>query len=294
MTLDITIGTAPVSWNNHDVPDYRPWTPYDQMLDEMVAAGYTATEFDDEFPADPAQAERDMVRRGLQPASTFCAINLRDPAERANALAQAEERASYVAALGGDMLIVADSGDQRRRALAGHVGPDDGLAEAGWEHLTSGLTEVAQRAQQHRVRIVFHNHVGTYVETEEELSRLLDMTDPQLVGLCYDVGHMLYGGGDVLRVMERYGDRVAYVHLKDVDLDVLERSRRESLGFHDALRLGIFTEFGQGGLDFTRFFAALDAHDYHGWIIVEQDTTKLTPLESARLNREYLRSEFGL
>jgi len=136
--------------------------------------------------------------------------------------------------------------------------------------------------------------VGTYVETEEEVQHLLDMTDPGEVGLCYDVGHMLYGGGDVMRVMDRYGDRIQYVHLKDVDPAVLERSRRERLGFADALLLGIFTEFGTGSMDFGRFFQALDGVDYNGWIIVEQDTTKTTPYESAKTNRDYLRHRFGL
>lgn len=291
---DITIGTAPVNWNNQDVPGYRPPTPYTQMLAEMAAAGYEATEFDDTFPDDPQQAMRDLSAHGLAPASTFCAVNLRDELRWEGQIARAEERAQYVAALGGDILIVADSGDDRRRSLAGHVSPDQGLDAAAWQLLTSGLSKVSRRCARHGVRIAFHNHVGTYVETEEEVRHLLDMTDPGEVGLCYDLGHMLYGGGDVMRVLDRYGDRIRYVHLKDVDLAVLERSRREHLGFADALLLGIFTEFGTGSMDFGRFFQALDAVDYSGWIIVEQDTTKTTPYESAKANREYLRRSFGL
>lgn len=292
--LDVTIGTAPVNWNNQDVPDYRTRTPYEQMLDEMAAAGYQATEFDDEFPADPEQAKRDLAARGLTPASTFCAVNLRDEAQQAHGIEQAEQRARYVAALGGDVLIIADTGDARRRSLAGRATPADGLDDATWERLTSGLHGLSERCLRHGVRVVFHNHVGTYVETEEELSHLLDLTDPAQVGLCFDVGHMQYAGGEVMRVAGRYGKRIGYVHLKDVDLDVLARCRREQLGFDESLRLGIFTEFGAGGMDFRRFFAALDSLDYAGWIIVEQDTTRKTPFESARLNREYLRNTFGL
>ena len=292
--MDITIGTAPVNWNNEDVPDYRPWTPYERMLDEMVEAGYGATEFSSHFPADPAQAKRDLSARGLAPASTFLGLNLRDAGMLPMEAARAEERAGYLRALGGDALIIADSGDERRRASGGHVSAADGLDDGAWQNLVGGLEAVADRCAHQGVRIVFHNHVGTYVETESELSRLLDMTDPARVGLCLDVGHLLYGGGDVGRVMERYGERVRYVHLKDVDLEVLDRCRREKLGFHDALRLGIFTEFGTGGMDFRRFFAALEARDYAGWVIVEQDTTRKTPLESARINREYLRRTFGI
>jgi inosose dehydratase len=291
--LDVTIGTAPVNWNNEDVPDYRPWTPYLQMLEEMVEADYSATEFSSHFPDDPTRALRDLQARGLRAASTFLALNLR-AADLESESRRAQDRAAYVKALGSDVLIIADSGDERRQQLAGRVGIEDGLDDASWQRLARGLETVADLCARIGVRIVFHNHVGTYIETEPELSRLLDMTDRKRVGLCFDVGHMLFGGGDIMRVMERYGDRVGYVHLKDVDLDILDRCRRESLGFHDALRLGIFTEFGSGGMDFQRFFEALEARQYTGWIIVEQDTTRKTPLESAKINREYLRLTFGL
>jgi len=292
--LNVAIGTAPVNWNNEDVPDYRAWTPYLQMLDEMAEAGYTATEFSSHFPEDPLQAKRDLQARGLRPASTFHALNLRDAGMESSENKRAQDRAAYVQALGSDVLIIADTGDERRLELAGRVRAEDGLDDASWQRLARGLETVADLCAPLGVRIVFHNHVGTYVETELELSRLLDLTDPERVGLCFDVGHMLFGGGHIMRVMERYGDRVGYVHLKDVDLDTLDRCRRESLGFHQALRLGIFTEFGTGGMDFPRFFEALEARHYSGWIIVEQDTTKKTPLESARVNRAYLRHTFGL
>jgi inosose dehydratase len=287
--LNVKIGTAPVNWNNEDVPDYRPWTEYGQMLDEMAEAGYDATEVSSQFPADPDQTKRDLQSRGLEPASSFVALNLRDKELLDRETNRAVERARYVRSLGTDVLIVADSGDERRQALAGHVGSADGLDDASWQRLVNGLERVADRCAREGVRIVFHNHVGSYIETEAELSRLLDMSDPARVGLCLDVGHLLFGGGDVMRVMGAYGARVQYVHLKDVDLEVLDRCRREELGFRDALRLGIFTEFGAGGMDFDSFFAALENQGYSGWMIVEQDTTRKTPMESAKISREYLR-----
>lgn len=295
--LDVRIGTAPVNWNNEDVPDYRPWTALGEMIDQMAAAGYAGTEVSAAFPPDPEGVRRELAARGLAPASTFCAVDLRgeDGARREAELARAEGRAAYVAALGVDVLLVADSGDEQRRAVAGHVGAGDGLDDAAWGRLVAGLDELAGRCARHGVRIAVHNHVGTYIETEVELRRIL--ADADGVSLCYDVGHMLYAGGavdDVVRLVDDYGPRIRYIHLKDVDMDILSRRRREGLGFHEALRRGIFTEFGSGGMDFARLFAALDRLDYKGWIIVEQDTTRKTPLESAAHNRRYLRDTFGL
>lgn len=292
--FDISIGTAPVNWNNQDVPHYRPPTPYLQMLDEMARAGYTATEFDDSFPADASDALTDLRSRGLRPASTFCALNLRHPDQFETDLARAEERARYVAALGGDVLIVADSEDERRSAIAGRVTEADSMSDESWEWFVLGLHMLAARCQAHGVRIVFHNHVATHVETGVELSRLLDATDPSRLGLCLDVGHLLYGGGDISMIMKSYGHRVQYVHLKDVDMAILRQCRREQIGWHEALLLGIFCELGQGGLDIPGFFDALEINNYAGWVIVEQDTTRKTPAESARANREYLRVKFGI
>lgn len=288
------IGTAPVNWNNRDVPDYRPWTPYARMLDEMAAAGYDGTEYGIEFPSDPARVQRDLDRRGLKLASMFCDLNLRDEALRAVEIERAEGQARFLTSMGGDVIIIADNGDERRRAVAGRVDGSVALDEAGWASLTAGLHELAGRCAGLGVRVAFHNHVGTYVETKEELSRLLDATDPDSVGLCYDVGHMLYAGGEVMDLVGRYGRRIRYVHLKDVDLALRDRCIRERLGFHEALRAGIFPELGAGGVDFAGFLGALDSLDYSGWIIVEQDTTKKSPKDSATLNREYLRTRFGL
>lgn len=288
------VGTAPVNWNNRDVPPPGGHVPYERMLDEMAAAGYAGTEYGAEFPRDAERTRADLAARGLRPASSFLAVNLREPGRWPAEIATAVELARVLRALGVDLLLVADSGDARREAVAGHVEESDGLAEAGWQSFSSGLHQLAREVAGLGVRIALHNHVGTYIETEPELRRALDQTDPALVSLCLDVGHLLYGGGDVPRVATDYGDRISYVHLKDVDPTVLARCRRDRLGWREALRLGIFPELGQGAVDFARFLELLSARDYAGWLIVEQDTTKKTPLESATLNRRYLRDTFSL
>ena len=215
--LRICLGTAPCNWNNDDVSDYRPCTPYPDLLDQMVEAGYTASEVATSLPADVAVIRRDFSARNLRPASTFCSVNLRVPAIREQEIARAEERARFLAALGVDVLIVADSGDARRQAIAGQVRPEDGLDDAAWVLVCAGLEAIAERCRAHGVRIAFHNHVGTYVETEAELIRLLEGTSPDLVGLCFDVGRLRLAGGDVLAVAEQYASRIWYVHLKDVE-----------------------------------------------------------------------------
>jgi inosose dehydratase len=277
-----------VNWNSPDVPEYRPWTPYPALLDDFVAAGYDATERCASMPADPLLLKADLDARGLSLLGAFVGVAFRDPDQIDAELAKALEIASWLQQLGARYLIVADGGDERRRAEGGHVDPAGGLSETGWRSLADGLHQLARAVAPLGLQVVFHNHVGTYVETPDEIARLLDHTDPALVGWCLDCGHVAYGGGDSLELLRRYGDRVGYVHLKDVDGAVLERARAEQWHFHTALKHYIFAPLGQGSVGIPEVVGALRDHGYNGWLVIEQDTTPDDPTQTARANREYL------
>ena len=277
-----------MNWNSPDVPEYRAWTPYPQLLAEMRAAGYAATEWGGNMPTVPGELAADLSAHDLRMLGGFVGLALRDPARREAEIRRGREAGMFFKSLGADFLIAADSGDPRRQGEAGHVDPAGGLDAAGWESLGTGLNELAAALRPEGVAVVFHNHVGTYVETEAEVSRLLDATDPSLVGWCLDCGHLAYGGGDTLRMLARYGDRVGYVHLKDVDGETLRAARAAGWSFQEALRQFIFAPLGQGTVDIPAVVRALRAHGYDGWLVVEQDTTPAHPTEVARENRRYL------
>ena len=282
------LATAPVNWNSPDVPEYREYTPYPQLLEEMLAAGYTATEWSSIMPKDPEVLRRDLQARGMKLIGGFVGLALRDPAKRAQEIAKGLEIGNYFKSLGATYLIAADSGDARRIEVGGHVGPGDGLTNEQWRSLGSGLNELAAALQPAGVQLVFHNHVGTYVETEEETCRLLDETDPSLVGWCLDCGHLSYGGGDTLKMLEKYGNRVGHVHLKDVNGEILVSALEEHWSFHKALKAFIFAKLGDGVVNIPSVIKALTASGYNGWVVVEQDTTSGDPTKVARENRGYL------
>ena len=184
--------------------------------------------------------------------------------------------------------MAAELGDDRRDAEAGHVDEARGLTDEQWRNLADGLAHLADLLEPMGMRVVLHNHVGTYVETAAETRRFLDETDPAKVGWCLDVGHLKYGGGDALDFLPTYGDRVAHVHLKDVDPEVLRRAQDEQWSFGDALRGIIFPELGDGLVDIAGVVRWLGDHGYDGWIVLEQDTTHKHPKDAARINREYV------
>lgn len=281
------IATAVVNWNTPDIPDVFPWIPYGEALDHMVEAGYDATEWGPSMPTDPHELREALGSRGLDLVGAFVGLGFRDRArwdaefERALAIAQ------FLAANGGRVLIAAEAGDDRRRGEAGHVDEARGLTDEEWRNLGSGLNELARRVAPLGMTVAFHNHVGTYVETPAETARLLDETDPSLVGWCLDIGHLAFGGGQAIDLLPSYAARVRHVHVKDVDAAVLGRAKAEGWSFGQALAHYIFPPLGEGMARIPEVVAALRGVGYDAWYVIEQDTSP-APTAVARANREYL------
>jgi inosose dehydratase len=187
----------------------------------------------------------------LQLLGGFVGLELRNPDRKSAEIERGIELAIFFRDSGAAYLIVADSGDARRLSEAGHVNPAGGLTAEQWHSLGSGLNELGGRLGPHGVKVVFHNHVGTYVETQDESARLLDETDPRLVSWCLDCGHLAYGGGDNLEMLERYGNRIGYVHIKDLDKSILEQAKTHGWSFAQALKSYIFVPLGQGAARIT-------------------------------------------
>jgi inosose dehydratase len=254
----------------------------------MVAAGYNATEWGMNMERDAAKQRADLQKRGLQMLGGFVGLELRNSEKRDQEIARALEIGRFFQSIGAPYLIAADSGDERRRAEAGHVDPSGGLTKEQWKSLATGLNELARELTPLGLSVVFHNHVGTYVETEAETATLLEETDPALVSWCLDCGHLAYGGGDNLRALAKYGNRVGYVHIKDVDGQVLRKSRENGWSFAQALKSYIFAPLGEGIARVPEVIDALRQAGYTGWLVIEQDTTPDDPTIVAAKNRRYL------
>jgi inosose dehydratase len=145
---------------------------------------------------------------------------------------------------------------------------------------------------------VFHHHAGTNVETPGEVAKLLELTDPALLGICLDTGHYLYGGGDPVEFARRQAKRIWHLHLKDIRQNVLDQVRRDKIPYLDAIRLGVFSELGQGNVDLAGVIRELNAGGFDGWAVFEQDVDPTipgtNPVASATRSREYLRHIAGV
>jgi len=285
------VGFAPITWNNEDLQsELGPPVAYGTVLDEIAAAGYAATELGDGFPRDPATLRRALAERALSLPSAWCGLGFFLTAPEQD-LEHTRRLCGLLAEVGASFLNVADQGAPERKAFACRGASADAprLSESEWDELAERVCQVAEVAQAHGLQAAFHLHAGTWVESRADLDELLRRAPAPLVKLCWDVGHALCGGVDPIAVVHDYPQRIAYIHLKDVDGGVLDGVRRDGVGFDDAIRRRVFTELGRGRLDVPGLLQALRQIDYDGWLMVEQDSTWLAPADSARASREYLR-----
>lgn len=165
-----------------------------------------------------------------------------------------------------------------------------------WELLCTGLNKLGKVAADYGIALTFHHHMGTVVQTAAEIHRMMENTDPELVGLLFDSGHLAYCGEDYLAVLRKYADRTRHVHLKDIRPEVVEKVKAENLSFLQGVRLGTFTVPGDGSLDFGPVFDILADTGYEGYVLVEaeQDPAVANPLEYAIKARKYIAKKAGL
>jgi len=298
--MSIRMATAPVSWGVMEVEGWARQQTYAEVLDEMVQAGYAGTELGPYgfLPTDPEELKRELAKRGLTLLGAFVPLPLGRPEAHQQGMQEAMDTARLLAANGAPYLVLADEMNAKRMAIAGSAGPPDGFSEEQWEGARKLIACIAKTAGELGVRSVFHHHAGTFIETPAEVARLLEVTDPQLLGVCLDTGHYFYGGGDPVAFARAHAKRIWHLHLKDIRAGVLERVRREKIPYLDAIRAGVFSELGQGDVDLAGVIGELEKAGFDGWAVFEQDVDPTIPgtdpLASATRSREYMRRVAGV
>ena len=299
-SLNLQIANAPCSWGVLEFEEQSAaGYDYNRVLDEMRAAGYDGTELGDWgfMPTDP-QALRDaLAARSLSLLGAFVPVRLADPTARETGQQAAIRTASLLENAGFPeaFIVLADdiAASPERTAVAGRVGPEHRLPDESRAIFAANAEAIARAVRASTgLRTVFHHHCASYVETPEEIADLMARTDPAVLGLCLDTGHLTYAGGDPVAAATEFGSRIWHVHLKDCSADVAARARLSNWNYHDAVRHGVFCELGQGAVRFPAVLEALRRAGYSGWAVVEQDVLPSlgTPAASAARNREFIRT----
>lgn len=274
----LRLGTAPDSWGVW-FPDDPEQVPWHRFLDEAAAAGYTLVELGPYgyLPTDPEQLRDELGSRGLTltGGAVFAGLH-RGPEAHEQALADYRQEGALLSALGARHVIALP--EQYTDMHGGDVLQASRLEPEQWQALTDGYSRLGRVVhEEFGLSLDFHSHADSHVGTQEQIERFLDDTDPQWVSLCLDTGHVAYYGGDNEAIVRKHPDRIGYVHLKQVDPDLVEQVHREGLSFADAVRRGAMVEPPNGVPDMPPLLDALAGLDVEIFTIVEQDMYPCPP-----------------
>ena len=297
----INIANAPCSWGalEFDLEEKSEEIGFEQVLDEIKETGYLGTELGDwgYMPTDPHLLRQEMDKRGLELLGAFVLVALVNSSTHEKGVSTALRVAElmYKAEFKNAFIVLADDNGSvpERTHNAGRITHEMGLSETQWNIYARGAESVARAVKDaYGLRTVFHHHCAGYVETPGEVNTLMNLTDPKLLGLCLDMGHYAFGGGDPVEALQKYSDRIWHIHFKDFDPDAAGLSRKAKGDYFDAIKRGVFCELGKGAVDFKAVVNLLNERGYQDWIVVEQDILPGmgAPKKCAQANRNYIKT----
>jgi inosose dehydratase len=284
------IGCGQITWRGY---------PPEQALAEIAQAGYAGAPAGPREGKSTAEILAEYASYGLKPAPGYLGADYWDKAQEAAILDRARAQAAFAKEAGITELYVAAGGfttyknakGQTRMEIAGNVTSADAMTDDEFAQFAKTLNAVGEITLAQGVKSCFHNHVGSTIETREEIDRLWSLVDHNLVFMGPDTGHLAWAGADVLQFCRDYAASIKTMHIKDIDPAVMAEGVPAKWDYRTFSDKGIWTELGQGAIDFPAVFQILEEAGFSGWIIVETDVTQLaTPLDSAIVSRDYLRS----
>ncbi|MBW9172675.1 myo-inosose-2 dehydratase [Clostridium estertheticum] len=292
----IKLGIAPIAWTNDDLPELGKENTFEQCISEMALAGFTGSEVGNKYPRDTKILKKALELRGMNIASAWFSSFLTTNPLKETVDAFKLHR-DFLYEMGAKVIVVSEQGHGIQGQMDTPVLTKKHIfTKEEWNLLASGLEELGRLAAQKDMKIVFHHHMGTGVQTFEEIDKLMELTDPRLVYLLFDSGHLTFSGVDPEAVLRKYINRIKHVHLKDIRKEILSKVKSEEMSFLNAVKAGVFTIPGDGMIDFEPLFKILDENNYEGWYVVEaeQDPALANPLEYAMKARKFIKEKAGI
>lgn len=292
----VQLGIAPIGWTNDDMPDLGKENTFQQCVSEMALAGFTGSEIGGKYPKDVDTLKKALDLRGIRICNCwFSSFLISKPYEETEKAFI--EQTDFLKAMGAKVIGVSEQSYSIQGKLDQPIFEGKYVMnDEEWKLLADGLNKLGKIAKEKGMVLTFHHHMGTVVQTEEEIDRFMESVDPELVFLLFDSGHLSFAEIDPVKVLKKYVNRVRHVHLKDLRKDVVAKAKAERWSFLKGVRQGTFTVPGDGDVDFAPIFRVLEESGYEGWVVVEaeQDPAVANPLEYAIKARKYIAEKTGL
>ena len=286
--MSVRVGISPIAWQNDDLPDITSEFTMEQALKEAREIGYTGVERGQRMPQDTESLRVYLDRYQLALCGGWCSGNLlvNDIETEKAAIKQQVEQ---FIALGAPCLVYAECSNTVQGQLGTPVNNRPRLSSDEIKSYGKKLSEIAKWTTDLGMPLAYHHHMGSIIEAEADVDALMEGSSDQ-VTLCFDSGHLLFGGGDVMATLNRWANRVHHVHFKDIRPDIVADVRENDRSFLDAVIAGAFTVPGDGCIDFQAIANVLKGMNYEGWIVVEaeQDPAKAPPFEYSKMGYEHI------
>lgn len=291
----VKLAIAPIAWTNDDLPDLGAENSFEQCISEMALSGFSGSEIGNKYPKDPDVLKHYLDVRGLRICNAWFSSLLLSDGYDATIEAFIKHR-DFLHALGAKVIGASEQGNSIQGKNVSIFGNKPVYTDEQWELIAKGFNEMGRLAREKDMYFTVHHHMGTGVQTADEIDRLMEMTDENLVFLLFDTGHLAFAGEDAVAVLKKYVHRTKHVHLKSIRKNIIAEGKAKGYSFLDCVRAGAFTVPGDGDFDFRPVFDILSDADYEGWVVVEaeQDPAKANPFEYALLARKYIRETSGL
>ncbi|MFP5107319.1 myo-inosose-2 dehydratase [Neobacillus sp. C211] len=287
----ISWGIAPIGWRNDDIPEIGAENTLSHLLSDIVVAGFEGTEVGGFFP-EPKVLNKELQLRKLKIAGQwFSSFIIRDGVEEASKAFH--KHCEYLKAVNAAVAVVSEQTYSIQGTDKNVFKEKPYFTDKEWDQLCRGLNELGKIAEEYDLKLVFHHHMGTGVQTLAEIDRLMENTDSNHVHLLYDTGHIYVSDTDHMTLLNKHINRIHHVHFKDVRQVVKEQCEKEGKSFLQSFLAGMFTVPGDGCIDFTEVYKKLLRTNYSGWIVIEaeQDPSVAHPLEYALKARNYINEE---
>ncbi|MGW7812642.1 myo-inosose-2 dehydratase [Staphylococcus xylosus] len=290
MTKNIRYACAPIAWTNDDMPELGSENSFEQCISEMALAGYEGTEIGNKYPRNPEVLKSYLEPSGLSVASAWISLYLTSEPYEVTAEAFIKHR-DFLYEMGAKVIVVSEQGNSIQGKLDKALFREKPIfTEEEWHLLIEGLEKLGQLAHEKGMEVVYHHHMGTGIQTTEEIDKLMERTTKDNVSLLFDTGHLVVSGEDPIEIFNKHVNRIKHIHFKDVRPEVKEAVDKENQCFLDGVRKGMFTVPGDGVIDFEPILNLIYQSDYSGWIVVEaeQDPSVANPFIYAKKAKEYM------
>lgn len=290
MTKNIRYACAPIAWTNDDMPELGSENSFEQCISEMALAGYEGTEIGNKYPRNPEVLKYYLEPRGLSVASAWISLYLTSEPYEVTAEAFIKHR-DFLYEMGAKVIVVSEQGNSIQGKLDKALFREKPIfTEEEWHLLIEGLEKLGELAHEKGMEVVYHHHMGTGIQTTEEIDELMERTSKENVSLLFDTGHLVISGEDPIEIFNKHVNRIKHIHFKDIRPEIKEVVDKENQCFLDAVRKGMFTVPGDGVIDFEPILNLIYQSDYSGWIVVEaeQDPSVANPFIYAKKAKEYM------